>query len=33
MEFYRDRKRELHIVFIDLEEAYDRDLGKYYGGV
>jgi len=24
MEFYRDRKRDLHMVFVDLQQAYDR---------
>jgi len=24
IEFYRDRKRDLHMVFTDLENAYDR---------
>ena len=24
MEFYRDRKMDFYMVFIDLEKAYDR---------
>ena len=24
MQFYRDRKRELHMNFVDLEKTYDR---------
>jgi len=24
MEFYKDRKHDLHMVFVDLEKPYDR---------
>ena len=32
VERFRERKRNLHIVFIDLEKAYERCQERYYGG-
>ncbi|XP_068250373.1 uncharacterized protein [Palaemon carinicauda] len=33
MEKFRKKQRDLHVVFIDLEKAYDESQDKRYGGV